>query len=212
MKTQISTLCFIACLCSHGFTQEKPPVAVDDYAATATGQTIAVNVLANDYGMEGHYLKIFNAIDMQVNFNDSLIIFTPDPEFSGVKKLKYLIKDTVNGLYSGVACLYISVGNPLNEKEIPPENHIITIYPNPAGDYLSISGIPSGYNGNYQILDISGRKVMEGKTSETLNVSGLAPGLYVFRIIFPLPILSHSGQSKQEHKNSFWTYNQIVKL
>jgi len=109
MKTQISTLCFIACLCSLGFTQEKPPVAVDDYAATATGQTIAVNVLANDYGMEGHYLKIFNAIDKQVEFNDSLIIFTPDPGFTGERKIKYLIIDTTNGLYSGIACLFVNV-------------------------------------------------------------------------------------------------------
>lgn len=111
MKT--SVFAFIVLL--HTITplngQQKPPVIVNDYASTEAGVTLAINVLANDYGMEGHYIKIFNAVDNQVIFTDSMIYYTPDQHYSGTRKINYVIIDTNNGLYSDIGHLFVEVIN-----------------------------------------------------------------------------------------------------
>jgi len=58
----------------------------------------------------------------------------------------------------------------------------LDVYPNPASDRLSFSGLDGTYN--YSITDISGRIVMSGdsETSASLNISDLAPGTFFVRV------------------------------
>lgn len=80
--------------------QQKPPVIEDDYANTQAWIPIAVNVLENDYGMHGHKIKIYHAINGQVTHNDSTIFYNPPISFSGEKMIKYILIDETNGLFS----------------------------------------------------------------------------------------------------------------
>ncbi len=91
--------------------QQKPPVIEDDYANTQAGIPIAVNVLENDYGMHGHKIKIYHAINGQVTHNDSTIFYNPPISFSGEKMIKYILIDETNGLFSEPGQLWVNVSN-----------------------------------------------------------------------------------------------------
>ncbi|MBI5539372.1 MAG: T9SS type A sorting domain-containing protein [Bacteroidia bacterium] len=64
----------------------------------------------------------------------------------------------------------------INESVINKE---ISIYPNPASDYININ-VSSAYN--FQIFDITGRVVLQTKTeNEQINVSTIPSGVYILR-------------------------------
>ena len=59
----------------------------------------------------------------------------------------------------------------------------ISIYPNPANDYVVCNGVPSG--STLSIITMSGAEVMNAKVydaQQTINIAGLANGLYIVRI------------------------------
>ncbi|MDR2205018.1 MAG: T9SS type A sorting domain-containing protein [Flavobacteriaceae bacterium] len=59
----------------------------------------------------------------------------------------------------------------------------LKIYPNPVQNELQISDYTG--NGTYSIFDFSGKQILSGKLSNdksTINVSSLAPGVYVLKI------------------------------
>lgn len=56
----------------------------------------------------------------------------------------------------------------------------LQLYPNPATDYIQLSG---AVNTKYAIYDVLGKVITEGITSgEAISVSGLANGIYIFKI------------------------------
>jgi hypothetical protein len=57
---------------------------------------------------------------------------------------------------------------------------VYSIYPNPTSDFLTISGINTT-DFEYVFLDVSGRKLFEGK-SNVIDLRGFATGFYVVRI------------------------------
>ncbi len=61
--------------------------------------------------------------------------------------------------------------NNLNSQE----EEIISIYPNPANDYIRIKS----YNGSYVILSNLGEVIKEGTTDQgPIDISSFTPGLY----------------------------------
>ena len=60
----------------------------------------------------------------------------------------------------------------------------LLLYPNPAGSYVNVSGLPAG-GGTVQIFDVAGRLVLSvvsnGEETRTIDISGLAPGLHYVR-------------------------------
>ena len=60
------------------------------------------------------------------------------------------------------------------------QNLSLKIYPNPAKEILHISGI-SGKK-YYEIIGADGKLVLKGNTSENINISSLAKGMYIFKI------------------------------
>ncbi|MBR4963653.1 MAG: T9SS type A sorting domain-containing protein, partial [Muribaculaceae bacterium] len=59
----------------------------------------------------------------------------------------------------------------------------ISIYPNPANDYVVCNGVPTG--STLSIITMSGAEVMNEKiydAQQTINIAGLANGLYIVRI------------------------------
>jgi hypothetical protein len=94
--------------------QEKPPVAVNDYAASYVEYPVTINVLANDYGQYGHTIKVktvYGTLDGIKSFNDSCITYTSYFYFSGVDTIIYKILDVDNDLFSEPAYVYITVEN-----------------------------------------------------------------------------------------------------
>ena len=66
------------------------------------------------------------------------------------------------------------------------ENGTLTLFPNPANSYVTIT--VSGFNGEVevQIVDLNGRTVSELRTQSselTLDVSELAQGAYFVRVV-----------------------------
>ena len=63
----------------------------------------------------------------------------------------------------------------------------ILLYPDPATDVLNISFLQRQVPERIQVVDMKGRVVREvpttGKTIMTLDVSGLAPAMYVVRSV-----------------------------
>lgn len=66
----------------------------------------------------------------------------------------------------------------------PPEADNIQVYPNPANDELFIvSGLNDGRRISYMLYDYTGKLILSGNTtSEPVNVSSLAPGMYILRL------------------------------
>ena len=60
------------------------------------------------------------------------------------------------------------------------ENNKITLYPNPATDYIFIKN--NTQNLEYVIFDSNGRTIQEGKTSQKIEVTSLQKGLYMIKM------------------------------
>jgi len=66
------------------------------------------------------------------------------------------------------------------------ERTSLVLYPNPARDYVTVSGLSTSENAeNLQVYDLFGRLVLSqkrsGLTTETLDISALADGIYQVR-------------------------------
>lgn len=56
----------------------------------------------------------------------------------------------------------------------------LNIYPNPAMDYLIVSGLES--SSTYELVDVNGKTCQTGITSQYIDVSALPKGLYILKI------------------------------
>ncbi len=97
----------------------NPPVAVDDAATTTCGTPVNINVLSNDYDIDGDTLSVYGIIQGPSNgtatISGSTVVYTPDPEFSGTDGFIYKIKDGNCG--SDTACVRVQVtcGPPVSD-------------------------------------------------------------------------------------------------
>jgi hypothetical protein len=68
-----------------------------------------------------------------------------------------------------------------------PANQDIAVYPNPASNQVSVSGLTYGHNISVQLIDLQGRVInSENKTAAetvSVNVSSLPSGLYLLKLI-----------------------------
>lgn len=71
-------------------------------------------------------------------------------------------------------CIYLETKNPALENEF-------TIFPNPASDKLNIQ-IPNR-EFSWSIIEITGKTALSGQNAGTVGLSGLAPGLYIFKAV-----------------------------
>jgi hypothetical protein len=93
------------------------PVAADDAATTEQGAPITIQVLANDADLDGDPLTVA-ALNPGANgtvSNDSqgIVIFIPDPGFSGEGSFTYTVSDGNGG--SDVGFVFVRV-NPVPER------------------------------------------------------------------------------------------------
>lgn len=94
--------------------QEKAPEVGDDYASMIAGDTITINVMENDWGMEGHTISILNAqqgAGGTVTVVDSCLTYASHYSFGGTDSVRYVLYDENNGLFSLPGFLVIEVSN-----------------------------------------------------------------------------------------------------
>lgn len=99
---------------SAAFAQEKPPEIIDDLVSIQAGDTITINVMENDWCMEGHTMEIMNIWSGdggQVSLEDSTITYESFFYFKGVDTVRYILMDQSNGLASEQGNLVVTVDN-----------------------------------------------------------------------------------------------------
>jgi len=115
-----------------GFAQEKPPEVVNDTASVLACDSVSVNVLLNDWCMEGHTMEIFYiwaGNGGSVTYTDSIITFAAHYFYEGVDSVRYLVKDLDNGLLSESGYLRIEIDNPGQENlDVNNINALINSY------------------------------------------------------------------------------------
>jgi hypothetical protein len=113
MKNRI-ILFFSVCLTLTIQAQEKAPIAEDDYIFIMAGDTVLVNVMANDWGMEGHTIQIMNCSaggGGTVVKIDSCLNYISFYSFGGVDTVRYMLVDLDNGLFSEIGSMVVTVEN-----------------------------------------------------------------------------------------------------
>lgn len=97
------------------------------------------------------------------------------PEAGGIVAEAVFIEEAL------ISFRYLTNESALSSDDIG--NSDFTIYPNPASANLEIS-IPSGFDGNYKILDLTGKETSSGqlKSSAVLDISQLPQGIYLVSI------------------------------
>jgi len=74
-------------------------------------------------------------------------------------------------------------------------SHLLSVYPNPVGDILTISVDSKHVNSGYELIEISGRTIQSGiiaSPNHRIDVSSLQPGMYFIKIVTDSKTLSGS--------------------
>lgn len=74
---------------------------------------------------------------------------------------------------------FLTTGTKEDDSLLPPSPNI-SIYPNPANDYLNIAGVEDGTP--VRIIEYSGRIVLDGSITGQLDITSFAPGMYCIQI------------------------------
>lgn len=101
-----------------------------------------------------------------------------------IKRHKVIEEITYNNLNSGYfsqsVYYYTELENSTSVENIDSFDY--RVFPNPANDHLTISGLKA--SGNIEIYDMQGKLLLNQKVNETetIEISALSPGLYIYRI------------------------------
>ncbi|MFV0472826.1 MAG: Ig-like domain-containing protein, partial [Pikeienuella sp.] len=142
------------------------PVAVDDTASTSSGQSVIVNVLANDTDAEGHALtvtEVGTATNGTVELTAGEVIYTPNAGFSGDDSFTYAISDGNGGTATG--SVTVTVMDAPNASPNAVDDAVTTAYGVPVtvdvlandsdenGDTLTVTEVGTAANGTVEIID-----------------------------------------------------------
>jgi hypothetical protein len=109
--TLISFLLYLATISS---AQDKAPIAENDFFNAMSLRTDTLRVLENDFAYDEHPFKLVQVLTPmhgEIDWDDSLVYYTPGMHFKGADSLKYRILDLENNLMSELATVYLDVEN-----------------------------------------------------------------------------------------------------
>ena len=92
-------------------TVNQPPIALDDSVSVVAGETVTINVLANDSDPDGEAIRVITVTandGVATLENDSVIRFTPDADFTGSTLLIYQIEDTRGGIDEAIVTINVT--------------------------------------------------------------------------------------------------------
>ncbi len=188
----------------NGMLQFSP--VEDPGAATSTGNAIeaqtvtAAELTANPNDYESEYVEIEQVfIDNTVpnwETGQEYALTTPtgdyifrtsffDADYIGqaVPTVESNVAGIITERNNGDFFITAREASDISEFLSVGENTIqgLSIYPNPASTFVSIQGTSTAQK-EVEIFDITGKKVLSTTVNTTLDVSNLAPGLYVLQI------------------------------
>ncbi|MEM6646640.1 MAG: Ig-like domain-containing protein, partial [Bacteroidota bacterium] len=174
-------------------TSNLAPSARQDRATLAAGETLLLDVLANDADPDGDALTLMAVNDADhgeaVQLGDTQVRYTPPAGFHGLDTFTYVVGDGRGG--TAVAEVAITVEPPLDfagEIELAPAS------PNPFNPTTALT-IRAKIDSDVQltVYDALGRHirtvfagpVARGQHTFTFSADGLASGLYLVRLVTP---------------------------
>ena len=116
MKKHLFTLFFVLSCMVISFAQNHAPTAVNDTASTFRGH-IKINVLHNDYDIDGDIIWVFSICQapkhgFATKINDSIIEYRSFLSYAGgIDSFAYKIKDSGSPFLFDTAMVYLTVDN-----------------------------------------------------------------------------------------------------
>lgn len=142
-----------------------PPVAEDDEATTASGETININVLENDFDLDGD--DIFVQIVQPTTQGGTVVIlpnfqiqYTPPPGFTGEDTFFYTVADTNGNTDIAQVTVNVEAGNlpPVLQNDnvsttqnTPVNINVLANDSDPENDPLTVVDVTNGVNGTLTI-------------------------------------------------------------
>ena len=104
------------------------PVATDDVAATPEDTPVTIAALLNDSDVEGDLLDLLSVGLPQsgtasINFADTTLTYTPDPNFNGEDSFTYVVSDGNGGLDTATVTVTVS---PVNDAPVALDDYAAT--------------------------------------------------------------------------------------
>lgn len=143
------------------------PVAEDDSVNTTEQTATTIDVLANDYDVDGDELSIShvsNPAHGTTTITNNRVVYTSEANFGGVDTFDYVVSD---GSLSDTASVYVDVGavneapvanddNASTDEDTPVSVDVLANDTDPDGDALSITDIGNPSHGT---TEISGNEI-----------------------------------------------------
>lgn len=152
-----------------GFNTSLSPAVVDDgltYSKATGLWTGALDSNSNDTFGHGRALVFTH------NFNVS--VSTPIKPYiaMNVRCVKMGVIDTATGVPEII--------ENYSEQESMDEKSLISLFPNPTDDFIYLN---TEEGESYELYDMSGELILTGKYERRVDVSELASGVYIFRLL-----------------------------
>lgn len=109
--------------------------------------------------------------------------------FAGTAHIRYYVLDQNQNKLDSIDVIFSSSASIQSESKALE----ISVYPNPAKDYIMISGEKLGNNSQAFVVDALGKKIKEfqlNNESNKLNISSLKSGVYFVNVVNSLGIRS----------------------
>ncbi|MCB9002059.1 MAG: leucine-rich repeat protein [Bacteroidales bacterium] len=112
---------------------------------------------------------------------DGMLTFTAEANTTGAERIATVTVSAADIIVQGVTVTQAAGVDIINENI---ELGSINIYPNPVVNELTIEVKDNSQNVNFEIVDINGKVVCNGKVTEKtiLSTSGFAPGMYILKL------------------------------
>ncbi len=140
---------------------QDAPNAVDDIASTAVDVPVIINVLNNDFDVDGDILsvnQVWNGSNGSlVNNGDGTVTFTPGPGFTGIEVAGYRITDGNGSVATASITIYVGISNnpPIavndnsaTDENIPVVTGVLSNDSDPDADPLTIASVTQPSNGS----------------------------------------------------------------
>ncbi len=173
-------------------TINKSPTASVDIVTLTTLAPVVVDVLSNDYDLDGDSLSVTSVT--QGSFgevllsNDGQIIYQPGDAFTGSDAFAYTIEDNQGGYAEG------EVEIVMDASSLPEQYALAQNYPNPFNPQTTITfGLPEQAHITLEVFNLLGQRISTlvdgiraaGTHTVVFDAQDLPGGVYIYRIKTP---------------------------
>lgn len=166
------------------------PFAVADVVNMNENDSLAINVLANDSGLNGYplYVNLQNnpAHGTAILNPNNTVTYVPDTGFYGVDTFRYTSCDHTNPVCGNCASALVTIHvNQVNAVKDLQNDILIHIYPNPADDLLFVTTGNANAALKFELLSSVGQVLQQFDFAGNarVNLGTYARGTYFYNIL-----------------------------